>query len=90
MIGETFSHLLFQQLSHRVFFKLPFKCFFLNSTNSFDDHASFTETEFKKLSVNHVRSIVQARVDEMLDYISGSIPRKILFFINIYCYNIIM
>ena len=41
----------------------------ISNQNKYIEKSLFTETEFKKLSVNHIKSIVQARVDEMLDYI---------------------
>ena len=40
-----------------------------NQKNKYVEKNLFTETEFKKLSISHLRNIINARVKEMLDYI---------------------
>ncbi len=58
--------------------------------NKYIEKDLFTESEFKKLSINHLNNIVTARVEEMsnyifnknknLNYINNRIPRIHLFF----------
>tara|TARA_Y100001970_G_scaffold290270_1_gene423294 strand:+ start:985 stop:2175 length:1191 start_codon:yes stop_codon:yes gene_type:complete len=58
--------------------------------NKYIEKDMFTESEFKKLSINHLNNIVTARVEEMsnyifnknknLNYINNRIPRIHLFF----------
>ncbi len=40
-----------------------------NEKNKYIEKDLFTESEFKKLSINHLNNIVTARINEMLDYI---------------------
>ena len=58
--------------------------------NKYIDKKFFTESQFKKLSINHLRDIVNARINEMvnyvfnenknLNYINGKILNIYLFF----------
>jgi len=41
----------------------------LNKKNKYIDKKLFTESEYKKLSTNHINEIINARVSEMLDYV---------------------
>jgi len=40
-----------------------------NGGNKYVEKELFTESEFKKLSINHLKNIVTARITEMMDYI---------------------
>mgnify|MGYP001189793779 CR=1 FL=1 len=40
-----------------------------NNKNKYVEKDLFTESEFKKLSFNHVNNIIRARINEMIDYI---------------------
>lgn len=51
-----------------------------NEKNKYVEKDLFTESEFKKLSINHLNNIITARIKEMLDYIFNK--NKNLNYIN--------
>tara|TARA_Y100000590_G_scaffold28112_1_gene31480 strand:- start:421 stop:1614 length:1194 start_codon:yes stop_codon:yes gene_type:complete len=51
-----------------------------NNENKYVDKNLFTESEFKKLSINHLNDIVKSRISEMLNYILNK--NKNLYYLN--------
>ena len=51
-----------------------------SNKNKYVDKNLFTESEFKKLSTNHLNSIVKSRINEMLNYILNK--NKNLYYLN--------